>query len=112
MRLDRDEQGVIVLFTCATTRAIHLELVPNISAEHFLRALILKGSYTLIASDNGTTFKDSRVQAYCQREGIKCRFIVEAAPRWEGFFEWMVKSVKLSLNLTHSDQHQISPCNI
>lgn len=87
-----------IVFTCATTRAIYLELVPNMSAESFLSALIrFKGSHTLIASDNGKTFKDSRVQVYCQRECIKCRFIVEAAPRWGGFFEWMVKSVKLSL---------------
>ena len=29
----------IALFTCATTRAIHLELVPNLSAESFIRSL-------------------------------------------------------------------------
>ena len=37
------------------------------------------------------------MQTYCQREGIKWRFNVEAAPWWGGFFERMVKSVKLSL---------------
>ena len=91
----------IALFTCATTRAIHLELVPNLSAESFIRSLIRfkgrRGTPTLIVSDNGKTFKDSRVLTYCQREGIKWGFNVEAAPWWGGFFERMVKSVKLSL---------------
>ena len=37
------------------------------------------------------------MQAYCQRDGTKWRFNVEAAPWWGGFFERLVKSVKLSL---------------
>ena len=35
--------------------------------------------------------------SYCQREGIKWKFNVEAAPWWGGFFKRMVKSVKLRL---------------
>ena len=94
-------KAYITLFTCATCRAVHLELVPNLSAESFISALIRfkgrRGTPALIVSDNGKTFKDSRVQSYCQREGVKWRFNVEAAPWWGGFFERMVKSVKLSL---------------
>ena len=30
----------IALFTCAATRAVHLELVPNLSAESYVRALV------------------------------------------------------------------------
>lgn len=91
----------IALFTCATSRAVHLELVPSLTAESFIKALARfkgrRGTPTLIVSDNGKTFKDSRVQAYCQRDGTKWRFNVEAAPWWGGFFERLVKSVKLSL---------------
>ena len=91
----------IALFTCAATRAVHLELVPNLSAESFIRALTRfkrrRGIPVLIVSDNGKTFKDSRVQAYCQRDGTQWKFNVEAAPWWGGFFERLVKSVKLSL---------------
>ena len=91
----------IALFTCAVTRAVHLELVPNLSAESFIRALARfkgrRGTPVLIVSDNGKTFKDSRVQAYCQRDGTVWKFNVEAAPWWGGFFERLVKSVKLSL---------------
>ncbi|XP_068738177.1 uncharacterized protein [Montipora capricornis] len=86
----------IALFTCISSRAVHLELVPS-----FIKALARfkgrRGTPTLIVSDNGKTFKDSRVQAYCQRDGTKWRFNVEAAPWWGGFFERLVKSVKLSL---------------
>ena len=91
----------IALFTCATSRAVHLELVPSLTAESFIKALARfkgrRGTPTLIVSDNGKTFKDSRVQAYCQRDGTKWRFNVEAAPWWGGFIDRLVKSVKLSL---------------
>ena len=57
----------IALLTCAATRAVHLELVPNLSAESFIRALARfkgrRGIPVLVVSDNGKTFKDSRVQA-------------------------------------------------
>ena len=80
----------IGLFTCATSRAVHLGLVPSLTAESFIKALARftgrRGTPTLIVSDNGKTFKDSRVQAYCQRDGTKWRFNVEAAPWWGVFF--------------------------
>ena len=47
----------ITLFTCATSRAVHLELVPNLSAESALiRFKGRRGTPTLIVSDNGKTF--------------------------------------------------------
>ena len=68
-------KAYIALFTCVTTRAVHLELVPNLRAESFRRALIRfegrRGTPALIVSDNGKTFKNSRVVTFCQGEGIK-----------------------------------------
>ncbi|XP_068723841.1 uncharacterized protein [Montipora capricornis] len=65
----------IALFTCATSRAVHLELVPSLTAESFIKALARfkgrRGTPTLIVSDNGKTSKDSRVQAYCQRDEVE-----------------------------------------
>ena len=79
----------IALFTCAATRAVHLQLVPNPSAQSFIRALARfkgrRGIPVLIVSDNGKTFKDSKVQAQCQRDGIRWKFNVEAALWWGGF---------------------------
>ena len=50
----------IALFTCATSRAVHLELVPSLTAESFIKALARfkgrRGTPTLIVSDNGKTF--------------------------------------------------------
>ena len=74
----------IALFTCATSRAVRLELVPSMTAESFIKALTRfkgrRGTPTLIVSDNGKTFKDSRVHAYCQHDGTTWRFNIEAAP--------------------------------
>ena len=48
------------VFTCATVRAIHLEIVQDLSTEAFLHALRRftnhHGWPTLIISDNGTSF--------------------------------------------------------
>ena len=91
----------IALFTCATSRAVHFEHVPSLTEESLIRAVARykgrKETPTLIVSDNRKTKKDSRVQDYCQRDGTTWRFNVEAAPWWGGFFERLVKSVKLNL---------------
>ena len=80
----------IALFKCATSRAVHLELVPSLTAESIVKALTRfegrRGIPTLIVSDNVKTFKDSRVQDYCLRDSTKRRFNVEAAPWWGVFF--------------------------
>ena len=60
----------IALFTCATSatsRAVHLELAPSLTAEILIKALARfkerRGTPTLNLSDNGKPFTDSRVQA-------------------------------------------------
>ena len=51
----------IALFTCAVTRAVHLELVADLSAPTFRRCLrrfiARRGVPALIVSDNAKTFK-------------------------------------------------------
>ena len=50
----------IALFTCMVSRAIHLEIGPNLTAETFLEALRClswsKGTPSVIMSDNATNF--------------------------------------------------------
>ena len=70
-------KAYVALFS-ATSQSVHMELVPNLSAESFVSALIRfkgrRGTPPLIASDNGKTLKDSRVQAYsCQRQYLLLR---------------------------------------
>ena len=88
----------MALFSCASTRALHLELVPNIYAPTFIRALkrmmSRRGLSSLIISDNGSTFKDKTVQNYTQRLNISWRFNVPTASWWGGFWEICVKLVK------------------
>eukprot|EP00795_Rhopilema_esculentum_P011295 gene11295-21485_t len=58
----------IALFSCASTRAIHLELVPDLRGSTFIRALkrfiSRRGIPARILSDNGKTFIDCAVQKF------------------------------------------------
>ncbi|GBM76640.1 hypothetical protein AVEN_234859-1 [Araneus ventricosus] len=61
--LERMQKSYIVLFTCATTRALHLELVPTMTTEFFLMAfrrfIHRRGNCRIMYSDNAKTFKMS-----------------------------------------------------
>ena len=94
-------KAYIALFTCATSRGLHLELTSDLTASSFLRAFsrfkARRGNPKIVISDNGKTFTDAKVKAYCLRENITWKFNVEAAPWWGGFFERLLRSVKLCL---------------
>ena len=53
----------IALFTCAVSRAVHLDIVPDLTAEAFLRCFrrftARRGVPLEIRSDNGKTFKSA-----------------------------------------------------
>ena len=102
----------LCLFTCCVVRAVHLELVPDMTTTTFVRCLkrfvSRKGIPRIILSDNAKTFKRAgkllrnlqkqrQVQQYLSDNGIKWRFNVEKAPWWGGVFERLVKSTKRSL---------------
>ncbi|XP_064473912.1 uncharacterized protein LOC135388341 [Ornithodoros turicata] len=113
-------KGYIVLFTCAVTRAVHLELCEDMSAIKFLQAFrrftARRGICQTIYSDNALTFKkvareirdiqriltDPLVQDYSSRNGIRWKFIPERAPWWGGFYERLIRSVKSALRKTLS----------
>ena len=95
----------ICLFTCYVTRAVHLDVVPDQSAETFIRCLkrfsARRGLPTKFISDNGktfkaaakylkTVFKDGEVKEYLTGLGTDWIFNVEPAPWWGGAFERMV----------------------
>lgn len=105
-------KSYIALFTCATTRAVHLELVRDLTTETFLMALrrfiARRGIPKTVYSDNALTFKrasadmnkifhaikGSDTQAYLSDHRITWKFIVERAAWWGGFWERMVRTVK------------------
>ena len=106
------KKAYIALFSCCVTRAIHLELVEDLSAEAFRRALrrfcARLGTPTLIVSDNAKTFQatvkalnnpfsNPEVASELDSRKIEWRFNLERAPWWGGFLERMVGSVKACL---------------
>ena len=56
----------IVLYTCAATRAVHLDLVPDVSSTSFIqslkRVITRRGIPKLFISDNGTNFRSEEVK--------------------------------------------------
>ncbi len=109
----------VCLFTCLATRAVHLELVQDMSTNTFLlcfrRFVATKGTPEEIISDNAKQFKLSsdilrliwrnvicseEIQNYASNKGIKWSFIVELAPWMGGFYERLVGLVKRALRKT------------
>ncbi|XP_003737520.1 uncharacterized protein LOC100902812, partial [Galendromus occidentalis] len=108
-------KGYILLFVCSATRAVHLELVPDMSTEQFLLSLrkFLNRfrSTTKIISDNGRSFvraakelkilfdhaRAPRVQQHLVNQSITWEFITARAPWQGGWYERMVQTIKRPL---------------
>ena len=105
----------IALFTCTSTRALHLEILPNLSVHSFLLALrrfaSRRGFPSLIVSDNAKTFKcvskklkklfdDPNLKKYLDGRRMEWQFYVERAPWHGGFIERLVALVKNVLRRT------------
>ena len=99
----------IALFTCASTRALHLELIPDLHANSFIRAFTRfigrRGLPSRIISDNGNTFLDKNVRTFVNSLGIVWSFNIPTASWWGGFFESMVKLTKRCLRKTLGNAH-------
>ena len=101
-----------LLFTCMSSRAIHVELVTSLSLSDFLLAFTrmcdLRGPVGNIYSDNGSTFQAAskklpelfysrEFQNSLRKKGIDWEFIPPYAPAQGGAWEAMVKQVKTML---------------
>jgi transposase InsO family protein len=114
----RQEKRYGVLFTCLTIRAIHIDVVSDLTTTSALMALrrfiARRGCPKTIWSDNATTFrgadrelqkavraidKDELVR-YGSMRRIEWRFIPPASPHMGGCWERMVKAVKTALKAT------------
>ena len=99
----------VALLSCCVTRAVKLEIVPDLSTETFLRCfrrfITRRGSPNLVISDNAKKFKagarllcnlrtDPGLTTYLQGERITWKFNLERKPWWGGFFERMIRTVK------------------
>ena len=109
MRGGEKFKSYINIFTCASTRAVHLELVSRLTTNCFLNSLdrfiSRRGVPHVMVSDNAKTFKcaaqelnciitSSSYQAHLADKRIRWFFYLEKSPWWGGFIERMVESVK------------------
>ena len=93
----------VVLYTCATTRGVVLDLVPDASAKTFvniLKFLSRRGCPRMISSDKGTAFTAELTKNFAATRNIKWQFSLTGAPWFGGFWERLVSPVKRSMKKT------------
>ena len=99
----------IAVFACCITRAVHLELVTDLTAEQFLLAFRRfcagKSVPTAVVSDKATHFiagelaiqailEDDAIQQHFSKHQIKWIHIPGRSPAWGGWYERLVGIVK------------------
>lgn len=114
----------VIIFTCLVTRAVHVELVYNLSTLEFLNAferfIATRGQVKKAVCDNQTAFRKAskqmkrlyttldwdRVAKWCtdRYEPIEIKFNVPLSPWHGGVFERMVGSMKKALRATVGTQ--------
>lgn len=113
-RGQRASKAFITVFVCLSSRAIHLDVASDYTADAFLAALrcfvARRGLCRSLYSDCGTNFvgankqlgelftassrEGQRIAAYLAEERIEWRFNPPAAPNFGGIWEAAVKSAK------------------
>ncbi|XP_055604940.1 uncharacterized protein LOC129753170 [Uranotaenia lowii] len=109
-------KAYVAVFICFATKAVHLELVTDLTTDRFLQALRRFigrwGKVSDIYSDNGTNFIGARnylhdlmkllrskehhelISKYCANDGIQWHLNPPRAPHFGGLWEAAVKSAK------------------
>jgi len=110
--LIRSKKVWICLYTCCVTRAISIDIVPDMSTQTFIHSLkrfcARRGLPHLFISDNGKTFKAAsrvihdivsaeEVQQHLSQVNVKWSFNLAKAPWWGGMFERLIRSTKRCL---------------
>ena len=113
---EKEETKVyICLFTCAVTRAVHLEVVTDLTVDTFLLAFrrfsSRKNLPTKIISDNASTylaaaeelqrmFNSDTLKEALESQNVTWQFIPKRAPWYGGFWERLVGLTKQTLKKT------------
>ncbi|XP_058816239.1 uncharacterized protein LOC131679517 [Topomyia yanbarensis] len=109
-------KAYVAIFICLCTKAVHIELVSDLSTDRFMQALrrfvARRGKCTDLYSDNGTNFVGARnriqdffslienkqhceqVSRYCAEEGMHWHFSPPSGPHFGGLWEAAVRSAK------------------
>lgn len=120
----RTTKGYVAVFICLATKAIHLEVVGDLTSKAFIAALrrmvSRRGHIEKLFSDNGTNFVGANkiirgeyrafIQEYqdeitleLTKLNMEWEFIPPSAPNFGGLWEAGVKSVKYHLKRTVGD---------
>ena len=102
----------IALFTCASTRAVHLEIVASLDVDAFIRSFrrftARRGVPSCLISDNPKTYKamakevralikQPTLHRYLEAKSVKWNFILDRSPWQGGMWERLIRSVKRCL---------------
>ena len=107
-------KAYICVFVCLSVKAVHLELVSDLTSEAFIAALrrfiSRRGKPSIMWSNNGTNFVGAanylkelfaflrgmeiqrKLSEFCCSQGISWNFIPERAPHFGGLWEAAVKA--------------------
>lgn len=114
----RHEKRYIVLFTCLSVRAIHLEIAQSLNTDAAIMAIRRfigrRGCPDQIYSDNGTNLhsantelkkameelENDKVSEYVTKRRIDWKFIPPASPHMGGSWERLIKCVKNVLKVS------------
>lgn len=114
----RREKRYGVLFTCMTSRAVHIDVAASLTTYSFLMAwrrfVARRGVPKEMLSDNGTNFREAdaemaksikdldneAVRAEAASQGMAWSFIPPGSPHFGGCWERLVRSIKASLAVT------------
>ena len=87
---DQMFKSYICLFTCVTTRNVHLELTPSMDARDVIKVLTRflsrGGCIKTFISNNFSNFKSDEVSKFLLLHNIDWKFILPLSPWWGGFF--------------------------
>ncbi|XP_076301933.1 uncharacterized protein LOC143220081 [Lasioglossum baleicum] len=117
-------KGYIVVFVCLCTKAVHLDVVSDLSSASFIAAfkrfVARRGKCTKMLSDNATTFRGAdqllkrmfnaastfykETAELLAADGTEWSFIPPYSPHFGGLWEAAVKSTKRHLRRTIGEQ--------
>ena len=114
----------LCLFTCATTRAIHLEIVQDLSAQTFLLAFCKFAAWrflpSIMISDNGSTYLSAaeelhslmqlpEVKEELSKKEVSWRFIPKIAPWYGEFWERLIGLTETAIKKVLGRRHVSLP---
>jgi hypothetical protein len=111
-----------LIFTCLTSRAIHIEMLFSLTADSFLCALsrfmARRGSVKIIRSDNGTNFVgaynelksllnswNKHCEPWLTQKGIQWTFHPPAASHFGGVWEREIRTIRNVLDALLNEQN-------